>query len=158
MNENNNQFHAKNIVESQDLWTATDQFILQGTSWPFPWSDAKLGTSNLGNKTVKTEQNSEQVYLYSIGLMRRQLIKKVTCTVQSLQGTNIFQYCTSPARRGTYNIHSSCKHMYLSFKSVCNKEHKGVICNTTSSSNFSQSTRTGRVLWEELHILSRFHS
>ena len=26
-----------------------------------------------------------------------------------------------------YNFHSSCKHMHLSFKSVCNKEHKGVI-------------------------------
>ena len=31
--------------------------------------------------------------------------------------------------------------MYLSFKSVCNKEHKGVICNMTSSSNSFQSTR-----------------
>ena len=37
--------------------------------------------------------------------------------------------------------------MHLSFKSICNKEHKGVICNMTSSSNSSQSTRpTGRVL------------
>ena len=33
----------------------------------------------------------------------------------------------------TYNFHSSCKHMHLSFKSVCNKEHQKVICNTTSS-------------------------
>ena len=31
--------------------------------------------------------------------------------------------------------------MNLSFKSVCNKEHKGVICNMTSSSNSFQSTR-----------------
>ena len=31
--------------------------------------------------------------------------------------------------------------MHLSFKSVCNKEHKGVICNMNSSSNSSQSTR-----------------
>ena len=37
--------------------------------------------------------------------------------------------------------------MHLSFKSICNKEHKWVICNMTSSSNSSQSTRpTGRVL------------
>ena len=45
--------------------------------------------------------------------------------------------------------------MHLSFKSVCNKEHKGVICNTTSSSYSSQSTRptVGRVLWEELLVL-----
>ena len=59
----------------------------------------------------------------------------------------------------TYNIHLSCKHMHLSFKSVCNKEHKGVICNMTSSSNSSQSTHpVGRVLWEKLLVLSRFHS
>ena len=49
------------------------------------------------------------------------------------QGTKIFQYCTRPAVRVTYNFHLSCKHMdlsfNLSFKSVCNKKHKGVICN-----------------------------
>ena len=62
-------------------------------------------------------------------------------------GTKIVQYCTCPAGRVTYNFHSSCKHMHLSFKIVCNKEHKGVICNTTSLSNSSQSTcPTGRVL------------
>ena len=38
------------------------------------------------------------------------------------------------------SFHSSCKHMHLSFKSVYNKEHKGVICNMSSSSNSSQST------------------
>ena len=74
------------------------------------------------------------------------------------QGTKIFQYCTGPTGRGTYNFHLSCKHMHLSFKSVCIKEHKGVICNVTSSSNSSQSTRpSGRVLWEELLVLSIFH-
>ena len=65
------------------------------------------------------------------------------------QGTKIFQYCTCLAGRVTYNFHSSCKHnvMHLSFKSVCNKEHKGVICYTTSSSYSSQSTHpTGQVL------------
>ena len=45
------------------------------------------------------------------------------------QGTKKYQYCTCPAGRETYNFHLSCKHMYLSFKSVCNKEHKGVIYN-----------------------------
>ena len=54
------------------------------------------------------------------------------------QGTKIFQYCTCPAGRVTYNFHSSRKHIHLSFKSVCNKEHKGVICNMTHSSNSSQ--------------------
>ena len=45
-----------------------------------------------------------------------------------------------------------------SFKRICNKEHKGVICYMTSSSNSSLSTRpTGRQLWEELLFLSRFH-
>ena len=62
-------------------------------------------------------------------------------------GTKIFKYCTCPAGRVTYNFHSSCKHMHLSFKSVCNKENKGVICNRTSSSSSSQSTHpTGQVL------------
>ena len=37
--------------------------------------------------------------------------------------------------------------MHFSFKSVCNTEHKGVICDITSMSYSSQSTRpTGRVL------------
>ena len=67
-----------------------------------------------------------------------------------LQGTKIFQYSKCPGGRVTYNFHSSCKHMHLSFKNVYNKEHKGVICNMTSSSNSSQSTRpVGRVLCEE---------
>ena len=74
-----------------------------------------------------------------------------------IQGTKIFQYCTCPAGPVTYNFHSSCKHMHLSFKRLCNKEHKGVICNKTSSSYSSQSTRpTGQVLWEELLVISRF--
>ena len=47
--------------------------------------------------------------------------------------------------------------MHLSFKCVCNKEHKAVICNMTLS-NSSQSTfPVGQVLWEESLILSRFH-
>ena len=40
------------------------------------------------------------------------------------QGTKIFKYCTYPAGRVTYNFHLSCKRMHMSFKSVCNKEHK----------------------------------
>ena len=58
-----------------------------------------------------------------------------------------------------YNFYSPCKYMHLSFKSICKSEHKGVICNMTSTSNFSQSTcPVGWVLWEEFLILSRFHS
>ena len=68
----------------------------------------------------------------------------IVTVTSSIQGDKIFQHCTCPAGRVTYNFH-------LSFKSVCNKEHKGVICNMTSSP-------TGRVLWEELLVLSRFHS
>ena len=78
-----------------------------------------------------------------------------------MQGTKTFQYCTCPAGPVTYNFHSSCKDnvMQLSFKSVCNEEHKGVICNLTSSRYSSQSTRpTGQVVWEELLVLSRFMS
>ena len=57
----------------------------------------------------------------------------------------------------------SCRMSDLPFsfvlQSSCNKERKGVICNVTLSSNSSQSTRpTGPVLWEELLVLSRFHS
>ena len=55
------------------------------------------------------------------------------------QETKIFQYCSCPAGRVTYNFHLSCKHVHLSFKSVCNKEHKGIICNLTSSSNSSKA-------------------
>ena len=76
-----------------------------------------------------------------------------------MEGTQIFKYCTCSAGRVTYNFHSSCEHMHLSFKSVCNKGHRGVICNMTSLSNSSQSAGSvGWVLWEELLVLSRFHS
>ena len=62
-------------------------------------------------------------------------------------GIKIFQYCTGPAGQVTYNFHSSCKHMHLSFRSICIKEHKGVIRNKIALSNSSQSTHpTGRVL------------
>ena len=43
--------------------------------------------------------------------------------------------------RTSDNFHSSCKHMHLSFRSVCNQEQKGVIYNMISSSNSSQSSR-----------------
>ena len=90
-------------------------------------------------------------YFYYLGIKVDNANKK--------QGTKIFRYYTCPAGRVTYNFHSSCKHMHLSFKSVCNKELQGVIRNTTSSTYFSQSTHpTGPVLWEELLMLSRFHS
>ena len=67
---------------------------------------------------------------------------------QGNQGTKIFKYCTCPAGRVTYNFHSFRKQLHLSFKSICNKEHKGVICNMTTSSNSFQSTRpTGRITY-----------
>ena len=73
-----------------------------------------------------------------------------TCPIQN-QGTKIFQFCTWPAGRVTYNFYSFCKQMHFPVKSVCNKEHEGVICHMTPSHNSSQSTRpTG----EELLILS----
>ena len=58
-------------------------------------------------------------------------------TVYSVDGAKIFQYCTCPAGRVTYNFYASCKPMHLSFKRVCNKEHKGVnrtalVCYMTS--------------------------
>ena len=46
--------------------------------------------------------------------------------ILNTQGTKIFQYCTRPAGRVTYNFHSSCKHMYSPLKIVCsNKENGG---------------------------------
>ena len=81
--------------------------------------------------------------------------------------------CYVGANSGDKNIsvlHLSCRTSDLqfslflqthspSFKRICNKEHKGVICNMNSSSNSSQSTRpTGRELWGKLLIFSRFHS
>ena len=82
-----------------------------------------------------------QICLGSIG--ENKINAKISeFTVYNVQETKIFQYCTCPAGRVTYNFHSSCKQMYLPFKSLCNKEHKGVIFNMTSLSNSSQSTRS----------------
>ena len=61
---------------------------------------------------------------------------------KSHQGTKMFQYCTCPAGRVSYNFHLSCKHMHMSFKNICNKEDKGVLCYMTFLSNSSQSTRS----------------
>ena len=78
-----------------------------------------------------------------------------------------------PSISGVKNIsilHLSCRTSDLqfslvlqthspSFKKICNKEYKGVICNMTSSSNSSQSpSPTRRELWGKLLVLSRFHS
>ena len=46
----------------------------------------------------------------------------------------------------TYNFHLSCKHMHLSFKSVFNREQKGVICNMTSSNSYQSTHPTGVIL------------
>ena len=72
--------------------------------------------------------------------------------LKMLAGDKKIQYSTYLAGRVTYNFHSSCKHIHLSFRSVYIKEHKAVIYNVTSSSP------VGRVLLEELLVLSRFHS
>ena len=59
---------------------------------------------------------------------------------KSMQGTKIFQYCTWPAGRVTYNFHSSCKHMQCPLKGYAIKNIR------TSLSNSCQSTRpTGRM-------------
>ena len=62
-------------------------------------------------------------------------------TEHYISGDKIFKYRTCPAGWVAYTFHSSCKLMHLSFKSLCNAEHKGVICNMTSFSNSFQSTR-----------------
>ena len=85
-----------------------------------------------------TCQNSWVTKIFTILLTKILLV--LLRNEADILGTKICKYCTCPAGRVTYNFHLSCKHMYLSFKNVCNKEHKGVICNMTSSSNSSQST------------------
>ena len=45
--------------------------------------------------------------------------------IHARQGTKMFQYCTRPVGRVTYNFHSSCKHMHSSLKLYCNKENRG---------------------------------
>ena len=47
-----------------------------------------------------------------------QLIGQLSLSGQydiALQGTKIFTYCTCPAGLVTYNFHSSCKRMHMSF-------------------------------------------
>ena len=79
--------------------------------------------------------------------------KSVKFSALVQQGTKIFQYCMSDLQFSLIlQTHS------LSFKRICNKEHKGVIYNVISSSNSFQSNRPiGRELSGELLILSRFH-
>ena len=84
------------------------------------------------------------------------------------------KYCLlnwqNPGGKNISILHLSCRTSDLqfslvlqtyspSFKRICNKECKGVICNMTSLSNSSQSTHpTGWELWREFLVLSRFHS
>ena len=89
--------------------------------------------------------------------------KRINCL--RLQGTKIFQYCTCPAGQVTYNFRLSCKHLHLCFKSICNYEHKEVICNTASLSSSSHLKhwsyrtsalgRTTRPFWISLVIRTR---
>ena len=57
-----------------------------------------------------------------VSLARRNMWQYVIIiSYVTLQGTKIFQYCTCPAGRVTYNFHSFCKHMHLSFKAYAIK-------------------------------------
>ena len=75
---------------------------------------SKIGHCRLSklpdNYRQKKECNPPKWYWTTVG-MERQVVH---------QETKIFQYCTCHAGRVTYNFHLSCKHMHLSFKSVCN--------------------------------------
>ena len=109
--------------------------------------------------------NSESLAAYGciIRLWKRHFNLQNSCDSESAYGCNL-------GDRNIYILHLSCRTsdlqfslivqtQALSFKRVCNKKHKGIICNMTFSSNSSKSTRpTGRVLWKELLILFRFHS
>ena len=64
------------------------------------------------------------------------------CVCKTGTGNKIFQYCTCPAGRVTYNFLSSCKPIHLSFKGVCTKEYR--------STSLSQSPRE----WQKYFELS----
>ena len=111
-------------------------------AWFEPCSTHTYFHSNRADLVRELSVTDERRHTRSTGMKFNSILPRKSA------GTKIFQYCTCPAGRVTQNFHWSCKHMHLSFKSVCNKEHKGVICNMTSSRNSSQRTRpTGRVLW-----------
>ena len=85
-------------------------------------------------------------------------VQKSHKMVQMYTGDKISKYCTCPEGLVTQNFLLSCKHMHLSFKSVCNKELKGVMCMTSLINTFQSTRPTGRLLWEELLVLSKFYS
>ena len=70
---------------------------------------------------VQVKEAYLSIYLSTNTATHHGNLDMVTCR----QGTKIFQYCTRPAGRVTYNFHSSCKHMHSSLKIVCNKENGG---------------------------------
>ena len=73
-----------------------------------------------------------------------------------IQGTKNISILHLSCRTSDLQFSLILKTHSLSFKRICNKEHQEVICNMTSSSNSSRSTRpTGRELWGDLFVLSR---
>ena len=72
-----------------------------------------------------------------------QLYFHIEDKVNNKQGTKNISILHLSCRTSD-NFHSTCKHMHSSFKRICNKEHKGVIFNRTSSSYSSQSTHPVR--------------
>ena len=46
-------------------------------------------------------------------------LRRFFYTHKTYWGTKIFKYCMCPAGQVTYNFHLPCKHIHLSFKSVC---------------------------------------
>ena len=81
-----------------------------GSTNPFTWGE-------MGKIQINTLSfNLTQHYFYPVNLQD-------FSDYHVSQGTKKIQYRTCPAGLVTYNFHSSCKHMHLSFKSICNKEH-----------------------------------
>ena len=120
------------------------------------WITSKIYCQKQFNMINYVTYSWYDVKLYATRNTDSDLRQNCRSALQWGQGTKIFKYFTCPAGGVTYNFHL---YMNLSFKSLWNKEHKGVICHMTSSSNSFQSTcPVGGVLWEELLVLSRFQS
>ena len=66
-------------------------------------------------------------YIIDHGIVFLKLCGNPVTHKELKQGTKIFQYCTCPAGRVTRPAN-----VYLTFKSVYNKEHKGVICTNVT--------------------------
>ena len=125
----------KNLILLQANNKDTDQPAPQCAVWSVFILFASMRKSSL-KYTWKTLE--EDIFRTKKGSGGIRVILKAHCSIQRGAGDKNISIL--------HLFSLVLQHMHLSIKSVCNKEHKGVIVNTTFSSNSSQSTRpTGQV-------------